>query len=70
MEAPNPIVLARGQGSTVWDLEGKAYLDLCAGFGSLTLGHDHPWLKKVLQNTELFQGMGDVYPTDDKDHSP
>ena len=66
MEAPNPIVLSKGKGSLVWDLDSKPYIDLCAGFGSLTLGHDHPRLRKVLQEAPLFQGMGDVYPTDAK----
>ncbi len=66
MEAPNPIVLSRGQGSLVWDIESKPYIDLCAGFGSLALGHSHPRLQQVLQKTELFQGMGDVYPTEAK----
>lgn len=32
----------RGEGSYVWDAEGKRYLDFVAGFGSLNLGHNHP----------------------------
>ena len=29
----------RAEGSTIWDTEGRAYLDLLAGFGTLALGH-------------------------------
>ena len=35
-------VLVRGQGSRVWDADGKEYLDLCCGWGPLILGHSHP----------------------------
>src|SRR5258706_2721511 len=37
-----PIVMARGQGSRLWDSDGKEYLDLFAGFGGSILGHCHP----------------------------
>lgn len=35
-------VIERGQGSRVWDVEGREYLDLCCAWGPLTLGHAHP----------------------------
>ncbi len=35
-------VLVKGKGSRVWDADGKEYLDLCCGWGPLTLGHAHP----------------------------
>ncbi len=41
-----PIVLVRGQGCKVWDVEGKEYLDFVAGIGVCNLGHCHP---KVVQ---------------------
>jgi acetylornithine/N-succinyldiaminopimelate aminotransferase len=37
-----PIVLARGEGSYVWDAEGRRYLDLIAGIATCALGHCHP----------------------------
>jgi len=37
-----PIVLAKGEGSYVWDAEGRKYLDLIAGIASCALGHCHP----------------------------
>lgn len=39
-----PISMARGEGSTVRDADGKSYLDLFAGFGAAVLGHCHPAL--------------------------
>jgi len=39
-----PVVMVRGEGSTLWDSEGKKYLDLFAGFGACILGHSHPAL--------------------------
>jgi acetylornithine aminotransferase len=37
-----PVALARGQGCTVWDVDGNSYLDLIAGLAVSTLGHGHP----------------------------
>ena len=37
-----PIVLARGEGSYVWDADGRRYLDLIAGIATCALGHCHP----------------------------
>ncbi len=39
-----PIVMKRGEGSHLWDTDGKEYLDLFAGFGGAVLGHCHPAL--------------------------
>ena len=36
------LVLVRGRGSRVWDVEGKEYLDFGAGIAVSTLGHAHP----------------------------
>src|SRR5215469_1416980 len=37
-----PVALARGQGCTVWDVDGNSYLDLIAGIAVSALGHGHP----------------------------
>ncbi len=37
-----PVALARGQGSRVWDVDGREYLDLIAGIAVSSLGHAHP----------------------------
>jgi glutamate-1-semialdehyde 2,1-aminomutase len=40
--APGPIVLERGQGSQVWDIDGNQYTDFMMSFGALIHGHAHP----------------------------
>lgn len=41
---PLPVVLDRGEGSTVWDVEGKSYLDFLSCYSALNFGHQHPKL--------------------------
>lgn len=44
-----PLVLHRGKGCYVFDLEGKRYLDLIAGIGVNALGHAHPRIMRVIR---------------------
>jgi acetylornithine/N-succinyldiaminopimelate aminotransferase len=44
-----PIVLSRGKGCYVYDVNGKRYLDLIAGIGVNALGHAHPRILKVIR---------------------
>ncbi len=37
-----PLVLERGQGTRVWDADGREYLDLLGGIATLPFGHCHP----------------------------
>jgi len=43
------IVLARGQGTRVWDIEGKEYLDFLAGIAVNNLGHCHPAIVEAIR---------------------
>ena len=43
-----PLVLDRGQGCYVYDVEGNRYLDFIAGIGVNALGHAHPRILKVI----------------------
>lgn len=36
------VALVRGQGATVWDDQGRRYIDCAAGIGVANLGHSHP----------------------------
>lgn len=42
------LTLVRGEGSRVWDAEGREYLDCIGGHGALNLGHRHPALVAAL----------------------
>src|SRR5438552_16639664 len=44
-----PVVLSRGKGVFLYDLEGKRYLDFVAGLGVNALGHAHPRIVKTIR---------------------
>ncbi len=44
-----PLVILRGEGSRVWDENGKGYLDLVAGWAVNSLGHCHPALVEAIR---------------------
>jgi acetylornithine aminotransferase/acetylornithine/N-succinyldiaminopimelate aminotransferase len=52
------LVLERGDGSYVWDVDGKRYLDLAGGIAVSSLGHAHPEITKAL--TEQSQKLTHV----------
>jgi len=39
---PLPVVLDRGEGSWVWDVDGNRYLDMLSSYSALNQGHRHP----------------------------
>ena len=43
-----PIALAKGQGATLWDVDGKKYIDMTSGIGVNCLGHNHEALVSAL----------------------
>lgn len=45
----HPITLVRGEGTRVWDSEGKVYLDFVAGIAVNVLGHCHPAVIEAVQ---------------------
>ena len=44
-----PVVLARGKGVFLYDIEGKRYLDFVSGLGVNALGHAHPRIVKTIR---------------------
>lgn len=47
-EKENPIIIERGKGIYVWDVDGNKYIDAVASWWVNTLGHSHPRLNKAL----------------------
>jgi ornithine--oxo-acid transaminase len=45
---PLPVVLAKGEGVWLWDVEGKKYLDMMSAYSAVSHGHSHPRMVKVL----------------------
>ncbi|KAH8899044.1 putative ornithine aminotransferase [Thozetella sp. PMI_491] len=44
----HPVIMTRGQGSFLWDLEGKKYIDFNAGFSACNQGHCHPKIVEAM----------------------
>src|SRR5690606_6926683 len=42
------LAFVRGEGARLYDVEGRAYLDLVSGLAVTALGHGHPKLKKAI----------------------
>ncbi len=45
---PLPVVLDRGEGPFVWDVEGKRYFDFLSAYSAVNQGHCHPKIVKAL----------------------
>ena len=45
---PLPVVLAKGLGAKVWDVEGKEYFDFLSSYSAVNQGHCHPKILKAL----------------------
>ena len=60
-----PVIPAKGQGSRVWDTEGREYLDLAGGIAVNALGHCHPELVQALteQAGKLWH-ISNIYTTE------
>ena len=58
-----PVVLVRGQGTRVWDANGKEYLDFTAGWAVTNLGHCHPAMVEAIQEqaATLIQTSNQFY---------
>jgi ornithine--oxo-acid transaminase len=47
---PLPVVLDRGIGVNVWDIEGKQYFDFLSAYSAVNQGHCHPAIVKAMQD--------------------
>lgn len=47
---PLPVVLEKGKGVYVWDVEGKKYYDFLSAYSAVNQGHCHPKIIKALKN--------------------
>jgi len=46
---PLPVVLTKGKGVWVWDVEGNRYLDMLSAYSALNQGHCHPHIAKAIK---------------------
>ena len=47
---PIPVVIAKGKGVKVWDLEGKEYFDFLSAYSAVNQGHCHPKIIQALKD--------------------
>ena len=60
-----PINLVRGQGSRVWDQDGKEYLDFIAGIATVSLGHSSPIVVNALkQQADTLIHVSNIFYTE------
>ncbi len=45
---PLPVIIERGEGAFVWDVEGKKYLDFLSAYSAVNQGHCHPKIVNAL----------------------
>jgi ornithine--oxo-acid transaminase len=45
---PLPVVLARGEGAHLWDVDGKRYIDMMSAYSAVSHGHGHPRILAAL----------------------
>ncbi|EPJ3208112.1 aspartate aminotransferase family protein [Salmonella enterica subsp. enterica serovar Derby] len=60
--APAPFIPVRGEGSRLWDQQGKEYIDFAGGIAVNALGHAHPALRETLNDqASKFWHTGNGY---------
>ena len=47
--AKRPLVLARGKGARLWDINGREYIDCTGSYGTCIVGYSHPKVIKAIQ---------------------
>jgi len=59
-----PVVFSRGSGCTLWDTEGRSYLDFVAGIAVCNLGHAHPAVASaVCEQAKTLVHVSNLYYT-------
>jgi len=65
--AKQPIVIVRGQGALLFDVEGNKYLDCSSGHGVANLGHAHPKIAEALyKQASTLVTLFETFPNDQR----
>ena len=60
--APADFIIVRGEGATLWDQQGKSYIDFAGGIAVNALGHGHPAVKAALiEQADKVWHLGNGY---------
>jgi acetylornithine/LysW-gamma-L-lysine aminotransferase len=62
-----PIAIVRGSGATLWDTDGKQYLDCSSGHGVANLGHAHPRVAEAIsKQAATLITLFETFPNDQR----
>jgi acetylornithine/N-succinyldiaminopimelate aminotransferase len=57
-----PIVVTKGSGCRITDVEGRSYLDLCGGIAVISVGHSHPKLAEaIFEQAKRLMHVSNLY---------
>jgi acetylornithine/N-succinyldiaminopimelate aminotransferase len=57
-----PVVIVKGEGCKIWDVEGKEYLDFVSGLAVCNIGHSHPKVVKAInEQAESLIHISNLY---------
>lgn len=57
-----PVAIDHGKGATVWDVEGKEYIDFTSGIGVCSLGYDNEdWVKAVTAQASKLGHISNLF---------
>ena len=60
-----PVAIDHGKGATLWDTEGKEYIDFTAGIAVTTLGHgDEGWINAITTQASKLGHISNIYYTE------
>lgn len=60
-----PIVITKGKGCNLWDIEGKKYMDFVSGIAVCNLGHSHPKVSAALsKQADVLLHVSNLYYTE------
>jgi len=60
-----PIVISKGNGCSLWDTEGKKYIDFVSGIAVCNLGHAHPRISEALsKQADILLHVSNLYYTE------
>ena len=60
-----PIALVRGEGTNVWDADGKRYLDFIGGIATVSVGHANARVREALiAQSKLLWHASNLYVTE------
>ncbi|MDB5726989.1 MAG: rocD [Noviherbaspirillum sp.] len=62
---PLPVVLEKGKGVWLWDVDGKKYLDMISAYSAVSFGHSHPvLLETLIRQAETLAVTSRAFHTD------